>query len=106
MERTPTLPLFPTMIPISLPTLLLLYLTLTTLSILIWWAYDQRLKKSPPPPEHKLTTCEFCSFQYLAPHNKPISKCPQCSSLTRGLRPLDPCQRAKPFGNRFPPSGQ
>ncbi|MFA6915623.1 MAG: glycosyltransferase [Parachlamydiales bacterium] len=27
-------------------------------------------------------------------------------SRARGLCPLDPCQRAKPFGNRFPPSGQ
>lgn len=73
------------MIPLTIPSALLLYLLLTTLSILGWWFWEHWTNRhqSLSLAEERLQVCEFCQFAYLAPRSKQISRCPQCRSLNK-----------------------
>lgn len=70
---------------INITSALLIYFGLLIFLILgLWfWTHFKERRQEAPPPYYALAICEYCSFSYLAPQNKPINKCPQCQGLNK-----------------------
>lgn len=73
------------MIELSATTAIMLYLSLTLLIILWFWAYNNFRSKTKKIilSEQELYICEFCHFAYLADMSKSVNQCPQCSSYNK-----------------------
>jgi len=63
----------------------ILYLGLTLLILLVFWAqsYFRSKKRMEPFSRQCLYQCEFCHFAYLDDRHKPVTPCPQCNALNK-----------------------
>jgi len=70
------------LIEIDKATALMLYLSFFLFLYLGAWfiSYLKERKKKGVPPLYRLSTCEYCAFQYLAKAGTKITACPQCQS--------------------------
>lgn len=73
------------MIPVSIATAVLIYLTVTLLGVIIVWVRFERsrsFKKYQVHPK-EVWNCSVCTYTYVDSLHQDLSKCPQCKSWNR-----------------------
>jgi hypothetical protein len=73
------------MITVDKATVLMIYLGFFLFLCLGTWVFShiKTRKKKELTPFYKLTTCEYCAFNYLSATGQNISSCPQCNSYNK-----------------------
>lgn len=72
------------MIEVSSGTAVVLYLSLTILTVLAAWGYQHcRRRPKLELAAQQLYICEYCCCIYLGSRLKSISRCPECQSLNK-----------------------
>lgn len=76
------------MIELSPHALLMVYLSLTSMGILVLWVWHHfKTKKIPRLDQREeLFICEYCQFVYMELSDKKVTVCPQCQQYNKNNR--------------------